>query len=89
MNEPTTLPILPLTHPNNERTLTFSNVDEAQNVDNSIVNVHAPKDLDTLERISDENYARRLLEEADGDDDEESLKIMDGDANIELDIQTL
>lgn len=72
-----------------EKSLSFSNVDQAQNVDNTIFNVHAPKDVDTLERISDENHARRLLEEADGDDDEESLKISDEDANIQLDIQTL
>lgn len=73
------------------KALTFSNVDEAKNTDNSISNIHAPKDVETLERISDENYARRLLEEEEGEDDdnEESLKISNLDANIELDIETL
>lgn len=71
------------------KTLTFSNIDEAKTEDNSIMNVHAPKDIETLEKISDENYQRRLLEEADGDDDEESLTISDENANIQLDIETL
>lgn len=73
------------------KALTFSNVDEAKNTDNSVSNIHAPKDVETLERISDENYARRLLEEEEGEDDdnEESLKISNLDANIELDIETL
>lgn len=72
------------------KTLTFSNIDEAKTEDNSIVNVHAPKDIETLEKISDENHQRRLLEEADGDDDEEeSLTISDENANIQLDIETL
>ena len=71
------------------KTLTFSNIDEAKKEDNSIVNLHAPKDIETLEKISDENHQRRLLEEADGDDDEESLTISDENANIQLDIETL
>lgn len=72
------------------KTLTFSNIDEAQNVDNTIENIHAPKDVTTLERISDENHARRLLEEEEGDDDnEESLNISNEDADIQLDIETL
>ena len=53
------------------------------------MNLHAPKDIETLEKISDENHQRRLLEEADGDDDEESLTISDENANIQLDIETL
>jgi hypothetical protein len=61
-----------------------------QNVDNTIENVHAPKDLTTLERISEENHARRMLEEAEGDDDmEDSINISNEDANIQLDIETL
>jgi hypothetical protein len=70
--------------------LTFSNIDQAQRVDQVIENVHAPKDVTTLERISEENHARRLLEEAEGDDDmEDSLNISNEDANIQLDIETL
>ena len=72
------------------KTLTFSNIDEAQNVDNTVENIHAPKDVTTLERISNENHARRLLEEEEGDDDnEESLSISNEDADIQLDIETL
>ena len=72
------------------KSLTFSNIDEAQNTDKSIVNVHAPKDITTLENISELNHQKRLLEEEidENDDDEEKLKIMD-DTNITLDIQTL
>ena len=72
-----------------QKQLTFSNIDEAQNTDNTRENIVAPKDVETLEKISDENHARRMLEEAEGDDDEESLKISEEDANIQLDIETL
>jgi hypothetical protein len=80
-----------ITEPTNEenttKALTFSNIDHAQSIDNTVSNVHAPKDIETLEKISDENHARRLLEEDDGD--EESLIITDDSPNIQLDIQTL
>ena len=80
-----------ITEPTNEenttKALTFSNIDQAQSIDNTVSNVHAPKDIETLEKISDENHARRLLEEDDGD--EESLIITDDSPNIKLDIQTL
>tara|TARA_B110000858_G_scaffold197938_1_gene261612 strand:+ start:6563 stop:7612 length:1050 start_codon:yes stop_codon:yes gene_type:complete len=76
--------------PEPSKQLTFSNIDRAQGVDKLVENVHAPKDVTTLERISNENHARRLLEEAEGDDDmEESLNISSEDANIHLDIETL
>ena len=76
--------------PTEKKELTFSNIDEAQSIDNTVENVHAPKDIPTLERISDENHARRMLEEEEGDDDlEDSLKISSEDANISLDIETL
>ena len=72
-----------------QKQLTFSNIDEAQNIDNTRENIVAPKDVDTLEKISDENHARRMLEEGEGEDDEDSLKISNEDANIQLDIETL
>lgn len=73
-----------------QKQLSFSNIDEAQNSDNTLENIVAPKDFETLEKISDENYARRMLEEAEGEDDnEDSLKISNEDANIQLDIETL
>ena len=80
--------VVPLAPESTTKALTFSNIDQAQNVDNSVSNIHAPKDIETLEKISDENHARRLLEEDDGDD-EESLTISDDVSNIQLDIQTL
>ena len=70
--------------------LTFSNIDEAQNGDNTRENIVAPKDIVTLEKISDMNHARRMLEEAEGEDEgEESLTISADDADIQLDIETL
>jgi len=80
--------VVPLAPESTTKALTFSNIDQAQNVDNSVSNIHAPKDIETLEKISDENHARSLLEEDDGDD-EESLTISDDVSNIQLDIQTL
>ena len=80
--------VVPLAPESTTKALTFSNIDQAQNVDNTVSNIHAPKDIETLEKISDENHARRLLEEDDGDD-EESLTISDDVSNIQLDIQTL
>jgi len=73
-----------------QKQLSFSNIDEAQNSDNTLENIVAPKDFETLEKISDENHVRRMLEEAEGEDDnEDSLKISNEDANIQLDIETL
>ena len=70
--------------------LTFSNIDQALNEDKSVSNVLAPKDVTTLERISDENHIKRLMEEADDEDDEDRIKIMeDTDVNISLDVETL
>jgi hypothetical protein len=93
MQKKETLPVtvnnvVPFAPESTTKALTFSNIDQAQNVDNTVSNIHAPKDIETLEKISDENHARRLLEEDDGDD-EESLTISDDVSNIQLDIQTL
>lgn len=74
------------------KSLTFSNIDQAQNPDNTVANILAPKDVTTLERISDENQAKRLLEEEDYEDyedDEDKIQIMAGDANISLDVTPL
>ena len=73
--------------------LTFSNVDETQSTDNTIENVLAPKDINTLEQISNNNYAKRMLEESEEyDDDEnedETLRISDNVSNINLEVVTL
>lgn len=80
--------VSPLAPESTTKALTFSNIDHAQNMDNTVSNIHAPKDIETLEKISDENHARRLLEEDDGGD-EESLIISDDVPNIQLNIQSL
>ena len=83
---PTQINTIPFNQDLQTKALTFSNIDEAKSMDNTISNVHAPKDIETLEKISDENHARRLLEE---EEEDESLTIMDESPSIELDIQTL
>lgn len=88
--EQTTESMRNVTSPEPSKQLTFSNIDQAQGVDKVVENVHAPKDVTTLERISNENHARRLLEEEAGDDDmEDSINISNEDANIQLEIETL
>lgn len=91
VDDTTTIPpSQPLSHntmPSSPKQLSFSNIDETQNEDKSIANVLAPKDISTLERISDENHIKRMVEEEE-DDDEERIKIMD-DASISLNVETL
>ena len=88
--EPASLgsPASPASPASPTKQLTFSNIDQAQSQeDKTVTNVLAPKDIPTLERISDENHLRRMMEEEE-EDEEDKIKIMD-DANISLDIETL
>ena len=73
--------------PSSPKQLTFSNIDQTQSDDKTISNVLAPKDINTLERISDENHIKRMMEEEE-EEDEERIKIMD-DASISLNVETL
>ena len=63
-----------------EGTLRFSNTDEKISTSNVKETVDAPKDIDTLERISSERAAA-----ADDDDDDDKLTIHDN-GNVTLDI---
>ena len=73
--------------PSSPKQLTFSNIDQTQSDDKTISNVLAPKDINTLERISNENHMKRMMEEEE-EEDEERIKIMD-DASISLNVETL
>lgn len=77
------------------QTIAFNDEDEHQSAeDSSIKRVSAPKDVATLEQISDANHARRMAEESDEEDDEDEDRIQihteSAEVNpIELNIQTI
>ena len=77
------------------QTIAFNEEDEHQSAeDSTIKRVSAPKDVATLEQISDANHARRMAEESDEEDDEEEDRIQihteSAEVNpIELNIQTI
>lgn len=77
------------------QTIAFNDEDEHQSAeDSTIKRVSAPKDVATLEQISDANHARRMAEESDeeDDDDEDRIQIHTESAEvnpIELNIQTI
>ena len=83
--EPELPPVLSVKNMDDEKVttrLTFNDMDEQSDG----TAVAAPKDIDTLEKISDERYAQRKLEEEDDDEDDEMperIKIhMDDNANL-------
>ena len=72
--------------------LSFSDTDHAIDTNNTIQTVHAPKNIETLERKSEENHQKMLAEQDDDLDEggEESLKILEGNVNLDiLDINDL
>jgi hypothetical protein len=77
------------------QTIKFSDIDETQSTDKVISNTVAPKDIDTLERISDANHQKRkeeeLLDALDDDSGEDRIQFMEPSAGeqITLDIETL
>ena len=78
--------------PEEKMNISFSHIDQHQSDNKKVENVTAPKDIPTLEHISEVNNEKRKLEElAMDDDDEEKITIHDSgnDDNIKLDIQTL
>jgi len=67
--------------------LTFSNIDKALNEDNIEEEITASKDIERLEKISNQRYQERLaMEEEDDDSDLEKLHI---NTNESLNIETL
>ena len=70
----------PVVAPAEAGSLRFSNTDEKISTSNVKESVVAPKDVETLERISNERAA------ADADDDDEDVLTIHDDGNINLDI---
>jgi hypothetical protein len=74
----------------NQSGISFSDVDETSDINNNISSVTAPKDIDTLEEISNlRNEARNLEEEDDDDEINERIKIGDIVKLDDLDIHDL
>jgi hypothetical protein len=65
------------------KSLKFNDKDEAMTSNGKVEVIDAPKDIDRLEKISEESFARRKAEEEE-DDEEENLNI-GGDVMLELD----
>lgn len=65
------------------RSLTFNDTDEAMTSTGNVETIEAPKNIDRLEQISAESFAKRKAEEEE-DDEEDTLKI-GGDVMLELD----
>ena len=62
----------------NQSGISFSDVDETSDINNNVSSVSAPKDIDTLEEISNlRNEARNLEEDDDDDEINERIKIGD------------
>jgi len=73
---------------NNDQTLSFNNTDKVLDMGTNKENHHnAPKDVNTLETISNERYIQRKLEEAEEEADEEmsSTRINIIDTPVKLD----
>ena len=74
----------------NQSGISFSDVDETSDINNNISSVTAPKDIDTLEEISNlRNDARNLEEDDDDDEINEKNKIGDIVKLDDLDIHDL
>jgi hypothetical protein len=74
----------------NQPGISFSDVDETSDINNNISSVTAPKDIDTLEEISNlRNDVRNLEEDDDDDEINERIKIGDIVKLDDLDIHDL
>lgn len=73
----------------NQSGISFSDVDETSDINNNVSSVSAPKDIDTLEEISNLRNEARNLEEDDDDEINERIKIGDIVKLDDLDIHDL
>ena len=71
--------------------LSFNNLDSVLTVYGKKEIIEAPKDIETLEYISDQNHMKRKMEEMEDDDDDDKLSILDEEVKINdlLDINNL
>ena len=67
--------------PEKINTLTFSNNDLARSYDNEDSIITAPKDIPTLEKISNERNEQRKLEELEENEDDDKIKIFNDTSN--------
>ena len=74
-------PPTPLVNKPDNVTLSFSEIDKAISVDKVEESVSAPKDVATLEKISDENHKKRKEEE---EEEEDEGKLVISDDKIDL-----
>lgn len=70
--------------------LSFNNLDSIVNTNGKKELIEAPKDIATLEAISEQNHLKRKMEEMD-DEDDDKISILDEEVNIDelLDINNL
>lgn len=70
--------------------LSFNNLDSVLRTDGKKELIEAPKDIATLEAISEQNHLKRKMEEME-DDDEDRISILDEEVNLDelLDINNL
>ena len=90
-NEPETPIVKTLTNPVEPNvTLAFSEIDKTIDVNKNEEQVAAPKDIETLEKISDDRHEQRKLEEEAYESDNETIKISNDPVKLDiLDIQTI
>ncbi len=82
-------PPTPVVNEQDNVTLSFSEIDKAISVDKVEESISAPKDVATLEKISDENHKKRREEEEE-EDDEGKLVISDDKIDLNpLDINEI
>jgi hypothetical protein len=81
---------LPKQTPQQQARLSFNNLDSVLTVDGKKELIDAPKDIATLEYISDQNHMKRKMEEME-DEEDDKLSILDDDVKIDdlLDINNL
>jgi hypothetical protein len=76
----------------NASSLSFNNIDSAIGINKKVEELTAPKDIDTLEEISEMRNTQRKMEEAleDEADEDDSIKIHDSSVSLGgLDVQDL
>jgi hypothetical protein len=90
-NSPQIISELPKTsYSDQPNKLSFNNLDSIMSTDGKKELIDAPKDIETLEAISEQNHLKRKMEEME-DDDDDKISILDEEVKIDelLDINNL
>ena len=75
---------------NDDQLLSFNDTDFVKDSNNIEHNIKAPKDIETLEKISEIRNNQRKDDESDDESDDEKLKIYNEDVKLDdLDIQLI